>query len=551
MGVIRAVVATVTTVAMALVGAVAVAPERGEALSGNDFNAGMIISDSIFFDEDTMTASSIQNFLNGKVPTCQSGYTCLKDYRETTWTRTADPMCSTYTGAANESAATIIYKVAQACGINPRVLLVLLQKEQSLVTHASPSSGRFLRATGYGCPDTAPCDTQFYGFYNQVYKAAWAFQRYGMPAGTGSGTPYTTNYSWFPVGTPVGILYHPNTGCGRKTVTIQNKATAALYYYTPYTPNAAALANLGKTGDGCSSYGNRNFWDYFTTWFGSTVEPVGLNLYVGQVYIDVLGREADTGGLSGWVAAIQRGMPRQQVAGGFVTSTEYRLLKIDEAYREVLGREPDAGGRLGWLRGIQRGVTSPDDLYQVFLSTQEFYLSHGGTDRSWVNGLYELVIGRSASPGEQDYWADLTAKNGRKAVVNLIYNAAESRRERVNLAFLTYLRRPATDAERASWATFGLSNGFLALRARLLGGAEYWELAQSGPHPAYSPEQNAADAPAPEETPTPIPEPTDTPTPTETEPATAPSPTPTTATGRRIKERSRPTSSRKPTRRRR
>jgi len=54
---------------------------------------------------------------------------------------------------------------------------------------------------------------------------------------------------------------------------LQNKATAALYYYTPYQPNAAALANLGGTGDGCSSYGNRNFWVYYNNWFGSTTAP--------------------------------------------------------------------------------------------------------------------------------------------------------------------------------------------------------------------------------------------------------------------------------------
>ena len=27
---------------------------------------------------------------------------------------------------------------------------------------------------GYGCPDTAACDAQYYGFFNQVYSAACA-----------------------------------------------------------------------------------------------------------------------------------------------------------------------------------------------------------------------------------------------------------------------------------------------------------------------------------------------------------------------------------------
>ncbi|MFZ1523014.1 MAG: hypothetical protein WAS94_03260, partial [Candidatus Saccharimonadales bacterium] len=39
---------------------------------------------------------------------------------------------------------------------------------------------------------------------------------------------------------------------------------------TPYRPNQAALNNLYGTGDGCSAYGNRNFWRFYTDWFGST-----------------------------------------------------------------------------------------------------------------------------------------------------------------------------------------------------------------------------------------------------------------------------------------
>jgi hypothetical protein len=66
------------------------------------------------------------------------------------------------------------------------------------------------------------------------------------------------------------ILWHPNSGCGTSELNLLNRATAALYNYTPYRPNQAALNNLYGTGDGCSSYGNRNFWRDFTDWFGST-----------------------------------------------------------------------------------------------------------------------------------------------------------------------------------------------------------------------------------------------------------------------------------------
>lgn len=74
----------------------------------------------------------------------------------------------------------------------------------------------------------------------------------------------------FRAGQTTAIAYHPNASCGSSTVTLANRATAALYNYTPYQPNEAALAHMYGTGDDCSSYGNRNFWRIFTDWFGST-----------------------------------------------------------------------------------------------------------------------------------------------------------------------------------------------------------------------------------------------------------------------------------------
>jgi hypothetical protein len=86
---------------------------------------------------------------------------------------------------------------------------------------------------------------------------------------------YTNNPSaWrYKVGNNV-IQFNPNTACGSSVVNITDQATADLYNYTPYQPNAAALANLNGIGDSCSSYGNRNFWVIWSNWFGS---PTGVN----------------------------------------------------------------------------------------------------------------------------------------------------------------------------------------------------------------------------------------------------------------------------------
>ena len=65
------------------------------------------------------------------------------------------------------------------------------------------------------------------------------------------------------------MQYNPNAGCGGTVVNIRNLATSALYRYTPYQPNAATLAG---GSDGCSAYGNLNFYRYFEDWFGGIAE---------------------------------------------------------------------------------------------------------------------------------------------------------------------------------------------------------------------------------------------------------------------------------------
>ena len=272
---VRRAVAAVLTAVLAAVALVAVpaavqAPPAAAAdLAG--FDPGQIISDSVFYDTTSMSAAQVQQFIAARGASCSpaAGATCLKDYRETTWTRAADSLCSgTYTGAATETAAQIISKVAAACGISPQVLLVTLQKEQGLVTATAGRSAEVYRkAMGFGCPDTAPCEAQYYGFFNQVYSAARQFQNYAK-----NPTRYAHR-----AGMVNQVRFHPNAACGTSSVYIANQATASLYNYTPYQPNRAALAAGYGTGDSCSSYGNRNFWNYFTDWFGSTIQraPVG------------------------------------------------------------------------------------------------------------------------------------------------------------------------------------------------------------------------------------------------------------------------------------
>jgi hypothetical protein len=241
------------------------------------FDAGFIISDDSFFNFHAMTERGVQEFLDSTACVPADDSPCLADYQQQTRTIAASTgRCSRYSGRLAESAASIIWRVSQACGISPQVLLVLVQKEQSLVTH--PSASGYQRATGYACPDTAKCNAKYFGFFNQMYQAAWQFREYTLH-------PSEWRYR---VGR-VAIQFHPTVVCGSRVVNIVNQATANLYNYTPYQPNAETLAHPRGPAGGCSSYGNLNFSRLFNQWFGSPTAvtftgwvPACLNFAAGK-----------------------------------------------------------------------------------------------------------------------------------------------------------------------------------------------------------------------------------------------------------------------------
>ena len=256
------------------------------------FDPGYIISDQNFYDSGAMSTADVQVFLDRRGAACRTapdGTPCLKDFRQNTPNRTADKQCpGGYAGRAGESAAEIIVNVAAGCGISPHVILVTLQKEQSLVTRVGPTPRSYQSAMGAGCPDTAACDALYYGFFNQVFHAAWLLKNYAVAP-----QPWHRQ-----VGVVNRIAYHPPVAdqpdCGAPGVLIRNQGTASLYDYTPYQPNAAALGAGYGLGDACSSYGNRNFWNYYTDWFG---DPAGLRP-IGSV--DSLSSDNTTITVRGW-----------------------------------------------------------------------------------------------------------------------------------------------------------------------------------------------------------------------------------------------------------
>jgi hypothetical protein len=222
-----------------------------------DFDPGNLISDAEFFNSSALSAKQIQKFLTAHGNKC-SAKLCLKSAKFKVAHMAGDELCSEYDGKGKKLGAQVIAAAAQSCGISPKVLLVMLEKEQGIVSTAEPTQSKYDSALGLSCPDTAACDKKYSGFFKQVYGAAKRFKYYSAHPDDYPYEARSINY----------VQYHPQTACGGSNVYIENEATALLYIYTPYQPNAAALEAAWGSGDNCSSYGNRNFVLLYKAWFG-------------------------------------------------------------------------------------------------------------------------------------------------------------------------------------------------------------------------------------------------------------------------------------------
>jgi hypothetical protein len=270
-----------------------ITPQQAGATDARNFNPGRIIDDGIFTNSNIMSVQDIQKFFDSKV-TCDTWgakpselgegtrrqwmanrgitppFRCVTDYYENPSTK-ENNYGKNDRPSGSISAAQIVYNYSKQFNINPQVIIATLQKENGMITDEWPTPKQFTEAMGFGCPDNvapgAPaCDPAYKSFATQIYQAARHFRGY-IDNGPGWYVPYNTGSN--------SILWNPNQSCGRSTVDIENRATVALYSYTPYRPNQAALNAQYGTGDGCSAYGNRNFYLYFSDWFGSTTQYNG------------------------------------------------------------------------------------------------------------------------------------------------------------------------------------------------------------------------------------------------------------------------------------
>jgi hypothetical protein len=197
------------------------------SIQAAEFNANNIISDFELEEYTSLSQDAIQRFLESK------GSFLAK------FTEVIDNV--------RKQASQIIFEESQIYEINPKVILAMLQKEQSLITDASPSQKQLDWATGFAvcdsCSKSDPRLAPFKGFYNQVSDFAEKVRVNYLRDLQSLGRTLT---GWGPQRT--------KTTLDGYEVTPVNNATAVLYTYNPYRGGSRIGANF-------------NFWRIWQRYF--------------------------------------------------------------------------------------------------------------------------------------------------------------------------------------------------------------------------------------------------------------------------------------------
>lgn len=136
-----------------------------------------------------------------------------------------------------------------------------------------------------------------------------------------------------------------------------------------------------------------------------------IGVLIDRYYQVALGRPADSGGKAYWADIIRRKvLTPAQVAAHFYASDEYFKRSgsslhnwVSDLYVQLLGRQADAAGRNHWVSVAQ------SQGRQVV--ARAFYDSRESLNVR-VDTVYRALLNRASDPGGRTYWGDIIARSG-------------------------------------------------------------------------------------------------------------------------------------------
>jgi PKD repeat protein len=168
-------------------------------------------------------------------------------------------------------------------------------------------------------------------------------------------------------------------------------------------------------------------------------------VYVGQLYKDLLNRSADAAGLAFFTGELDNGTAtRQHVVQAILSSGEYHTDVVQALYTELLHRSADPAGLSALTTLFAQGGTDEQVAATLAGSGEYFTNRGGGTNDGFLTALYQDALGRAVDAAGRAAWDQaLAAGTTPPQVASAIFASTEYDQDLVQKFYTKYLGRSA------------------------------------------------------------------------------------------------------------
>jgi len=200
-------------------------------------------------------------------------------------------------------------------------------------------------------------------------------------------------------------------------------------------------------------------------------------IYVNQIYLDVLGRAADSKGLAYWTGLLDKGTNRRVVLNDIVRSQEAVTNTVQTIFQNLLGTSATPSQVKTVLK-----ISHPSalNITAAVLGSRMFWKSQGGgTIAGFLSALGTSVLGTSLPSGATSFFTrELANGESTLEIARQLLGSTIGEQAIVDSVYQQFLGR-AADKTGLSFYTKMIDNGFTPgqVTVDVLASTEYYDLA--------------------------------------------------------------------------
>jgi hypothetical protein len=170
-------------------------------------------------------------------------------------------------------------------------------------------------------------------------------------------------------------------------------------------------------------------------------------LWLSQIYQDLLGRPIDPTGMAYWTAVLNAGTTKAQVTNLLVNSTEYKADQVKAAFQTFLHRPADQPSLIYFVSLMNQGM-SIEQVQALIAGSTEYFLGRAGNSNTgFLTAVFQDILHRPIDPGSlQTLQGMLTSGTSRIQIALDLMNTTEYKTDLIQNAYQQYVQTTAGPA---------------------------------------------------------------------------------------------------------